>query len=144
MHTQMHTHTQEWLYGTGISNDKLGTPTCNFFAFSFGFVVVQASALCAHFCACSISGMAIYSYAFSCMCFHYFDLFNTGDERKVSGMFLHMHLSDMAPCECVWARIHGCVWWLRDQTCSHGMYIMNEYLPPALLVFRQGVWACCV
>lgn len=114
-----HTHTQKWLYGTGISNDKFWNPKCNFFAFSFVFVVVKTSALSPHSYVCWISDMHSCSCAFSRMCFHYYDLFNVYGERKVSGMFLYMYLNYMTPSVCMWVYVRLCVTTeSRDHTCN--------------------------
>lgn len=63
-------------------------------------MVAQISALSPHSCACSMSGMHSCSWALSCLCFPYFDLFNRSGEGEVSGMFVHMHLNYMASCVC--------------------------------------------
>lgn len=94
---------EERACGAGISNDKLWNPKCNFFALLFGFAVIQIRASSSHSYACSLSGTHICPSALSCMCFHYFDLFNMCDEGKVSRMLF-----------CVlwtaWLCVSGCMW----------------------------------
>lgn len=139
---------EEWACGAGISNDKLWNPKCNFFALLFGFVVIQIRASSSHSYACSLSGTHICSSAVSCMCFHYFDLFNMCDEGKASRMLLwvHMNCVTLGACE----RMPACDGWRQlpcadcgDHACKH-VISHSEYLLSALLFFRQGVWACCV
>lgn len=80
----------------------------HFFAFLFGFMVIQTQALSSHSHACSKSGTHICSYAFSCMSFHYFDLFNKRDEGKVSRMLLHLHLNCTTPCVSACVHVSVC------------------------------------